>query len=738
MQRNFSTAGLARASARHPWRTIGGVLTLFAVAFLLISTLLSGALTTDATGTLTNNPESMQADNLLAERLGASNTFGEIVIVRSDTLTVDDPAYRAEVEQLYGDLTALDDAVVAGGTNYYLTGDESLVSADRKTTLIPLTIPEGVTTEIDQVHQVIDTANADGSFQVLVTGQATLDAEVKKVAQDDLAKGEGIGITVALIVLALVFGAIAAAFLPIVTAIVAIVIGLGATALLGQVMDIPFVVINVMTMLGLAVGIDYSLLVVSRYREERAKGLEKLDAIAVTGSTAGRTVVISGMTVALALAGLLIMPDSSNKAIGTGALLVILAAVVSSMTLLPAMLSLMGDKVNALRIPYIQRRSTGTSAESEHRFWDWITRIVMRRPVVSLVLAAGVLLAAAFPVLDLNQGEIGINGLPDGLMSKDAYIVLQQEFGFGQDLPATIVIDGQTDLDAVQTAITSLEATIAADPAFVGSALEVHPESNLSVLRVQLSGDATSGQAMEAVEQLRAEYIPQAFNGAPATALVTGKTAQLLDVKDVNDTYTPIVFAFVLGLSFVFLTLAFRSIVIPVKAILMNLLSVGAAYGLLVLVFQKGVGASFLGFKQVEVIQTGLPLFVFAILFGLSMDYHVFLLSRIRERFQETGDNDEAVAYGLRSTGRLITGAALIMVAVFSGFALGSMVPLQQLGFGLGVAVLVDATIVRSILVPASMRLLGKWNWYLPSFLRWLPQINLESAAPIEASAPAD
>ncbi len=738
MRLNLSTAGLARASAQHPWRTIGGVLTLFGIAFLLISTLLAGALTTDATGTLTNNPESMQADNLLTARLGASNTFGEIVVVRSTTLTVDDPAYRAYVEQLYGDLTALDPSVVAGGTNYYLTGDATLVSADRMTTLIPLTIPEGVTTEIDQVHQVINAANANGSFQVLVTGQATLDAEVKKVAQDDLATGEGIGITVALVVLALVFGAIAAAFLPIVTAIVAIVIGLGATALLGQVMDIPFVVINVMTMLGLAVGIDYSLLIVSRYREERAKGLEKIDAIAITGSTAGRTVVISGMTVALALAGLLIMPDSSNQAIGTGALLVILAAVISSMTLLPAMLSLMGDKVDALRIPIIQRRATGKSAEADHRFWDWTTRIVMRRPIVSFVLAAGVLLAAAIPALGLNQGEIGINGLPDGLMSKDAYIVLQEEFGYGQDLPATIVIDGQTDLDDVRAAITSLETTIASDPAFVGSALEVHPESNLSILRVQLAGDATSGQAMEAVERLRADDIPQAFNGVPATALVTGKTAQLLDVKSVNDTYTPIVFAFVLGLSFVFLTLAFRSIVIPVKAILMNLLSVAAAYGLLVLVFQKGVGANFLGFKQVEVIQTGLPLFVFAILFGLSMDYHVFLLSRVRERYLETGDNDEAVAYGLRSTGRLITGAALIMVAVFSGFALGKLVPLQQLGFGLGVAVLVDATIVRCILVPASMRLLGKWNWYLPNFLSWLPQINLESATPVEASAPAD
>jgi RND superfamily putative drug exporter len=370
-------------------------------------------------------------------------------------------------------------------------------------------------------------------------------------------------------------------------------------------------------------------------------------------------------------------------------------------------------------------------------FWDWTTRVVMRRPVISLVLAVGLLLAAASSIVDLKQGEVGITALPDGLMSRDAYIVLQEEFGFGQDLPAVIVIDGQTDDAAVQGAIDRLETAIASDPAFAGSAIEVHPEANLSILRVRLAGDAMNEQGMDAVKRLRADLIPEAFDGTPARALVTGETAELVDQTDVTYTYTPIVIAVVLGLSFVLLTLSFHSIIVPIKAILMNLLSVGTAYGLLVLVFQKGVGADLFGFQQVDVIQTGLPLFVFAILFGLSMDYHVFLLSRIRERFMETGDNTEAVAYGLRSTGRLITGAALIMVAVFSGFTLGEMVPLQQLGFGLAVAVLVDATIVRSILVPASMRLLGKWNWYLPGFLSWLPQIRHETAEPIEQPAAA-
>ena len=242
---------------------------------------------------------------------------------------------------------------------------------------------------------------------------------------------------------------------------------------------------------------------------------------------------------------------------------------------------------------------------------------------------------------------------------------------------------------------------------------------------------------MDAVVRLRADYIQEALDGVPASAMVTGETAGFVDSVEINDTYTPIVVAFVLGLSFVLLTVAFRSIVIPAKAILMNLLSVGAAYGLMVLVFQKGVGADLLGFRQVDVIQTGLPLFLFAVLFGLSMDYHVFLLSRIRERFIQTGDNSEAVAFGLRSTGRLITGAALIMVAVFGGFALGDLVGLQQFGFGLAVAVLMDATIVRSVLVPASMQLLGEWNWYLPNFLRWLPDLRVEAEEPTLATESA-
>ena len=710
---------------------------------VLTGTLLGGALTTDST--LTNNPESVRADSLLRERLGESNnTVGEMVIVRSSTLTVDDQAYRSHVEELYGALTALGDEVIVGGTHYYLTGDESLVSADRRTTLMPLTLPQAAKENVDkeeihQVHQVVDKAGENGSFQVLITGEATMEAEVIEIAEKDLARGEGIGISVALVVLALVFGAVAAALLSIMLAIVAIIVALGATALVGQAFDLPFYVINIMVMMGLAVGIDYSLFIVSRYREERDKGLEKIDAIAAAAATAGRTVLLSGMAVVVAITGLLIPPDSGLQSIGIGVILVVIAAVLASMTLLPAILGLMGDKVNAIRIPFVQRRKIGQPAEASGGFWYWTARTVMRRPVISLVVATGLLLAAASSYLDINLGNaLGVSALPDGLKSKEAFIVLEEEFGFGQDLPAVVVIDGRTDSESVQTAVKRLEAVLASDPAFITSELEVHQDANLSILRTQLAGDPASKQAMDAVKRLRADYIPETFAGVSARALVTGETAELVDFAEIADTYTPIVVAFVLGLSFVLLTVAFRSIVIPVKAILMNLLSVGAAYGLLVAVFQKGIGADLLGFQQSDVIETGIPLFLFAVLFGLSMDYHVFLLSRIRERFIQTGDNSEAVAFGLRSTGRLITGAALIMVAVFGGFALGDLAAMQQFGFGLAVAVFVDATIVRSVLVPASMTLLGDWNWYLPNFLGWLPNIRVEATEPAEAIASGD
>jgi RND superfamily putative drug exporter len=311
------------------------------------------------------------------------------------------------------------------------------------------------------------------------------------------------------------------------------------------------------------------------------------------------------------------------------------------------------------------------------------------------------------------------------LRAKQGFNFMVQEFHLGMDSPAMIVIDGKTDDAAAQTAIAKLQEKVAADPVFTGTQVAAYPDKNLTVIYAGILGDPLKQSAMTAVSNLRTKYVKEAFAGTSIKPMVSGQTAFIVDFNQTTNAYTPWVFGVVLSLSFIILTLAFRSIIIPFTAILMNMLSVGAAYGLMVLVFQKGVGASLFGFQQVDAIETWLPIFLFALLFGLSMDYHVFLLSRIREKYQQTRNNTEAVSFGLRSTGKLITGAALIMVAVFGGFALGDMTMFQQMGFGLAVAVLLDATLIRTILVPATMKLLGKYNWYLPNWLNWIPNISL-------------
>ena len=328
--------------------------------------------------------------------------------------------------------------------------------------------------------------------------------------------------------------------------------------------------------------------------------------------------------------------------------------------------------------------------------------------------------------------------MPDGIESKDGFLILDEEFSAGEATPAEIVIDGDIDLPAVRSAVDRLTVALQAAALFgPPRPLDVNPARDLAVLRVPIDGDAVSVETQDAIKRLRGIHIPAAFDGVPATVLVTGEAAFNLDFFTIANDAAYVVFPFVLGVSFLLLLLVFRSVVVPVKAIILNLLSVGATYGLLVLIFQKGVGNEIFGFHQAETVEAWLPIFLFAVLFGLSMDYHVFLLSRIRERFDQTLNNTESVAFGIRSTGRLITGAALIMVAVFWGFAAGDLVALQQMGFGLGIAVLLDASIVRMVLVPASMRIIGKWNWYLPRWLEWLPDLRVE-VVEAPAQAPGD
>ncbi len=725
----LSPETLARSTARHPWRTVAVWMIALVTAIVLSSQLLGDALTTDSE--FTNDPESKRAAALLEERLRGPEVDTEFVVVTGPS-EVTDPGYRGYVEELQTAIASLGPDVV-GRVGSYLT-EEGPVSESGRSTLLPVTLA-GVDTDeqsrgAELVAAVVKDVSVPAGFEAIVAGPATIENDFIRIAEEDLAKGEAIGIAVALVVLVLVFGAIVAGLIPVVLGAIAITVALGVAAVAGQIFDLSLFITNITTMIGLAVGIDYSLFIVSRYREERGNGLRKMEAIAHTGATAGKAVFFSGMTVGLALMGMLLLPDTGFRSIALGAIFVVIVAVAASLTLLPAVLALLGDRVDALRI----RGRRTASRQRQGRFWDRITRTVMRRPVVSLGLAGGLLVMAALPYFGMNAGFSGVSTLPDQVESKRAFLTMEREFSGGLGSPVEIVVDGAIT-PAVATTLDELGAVVNANAAFGPVTVEVNDEGDLALVSAPLAGDVAGDSAMDAVRALREETIPATFGDLPVEILVGGETATNVDTLEQQTTYTPIVFAFVLGLSFLLLLVAFRSLVVPAKAIAMNLLSVGAAYGLVALFFQRGVGpevfkdlAGWLGFGQVEAIEAFLPLFLFTVLFGLSMDYHVFLLSRIKERFDLTGDNSESVAYGLRTTGALITGAAAIMVAVFAGFAAGSLVPLQQMGFGLAVAVALDATIVRSVLVPATMKLLGDRNWYLPSWLEWLPHVNIEGA----------
>jgi uncharacterized membrane protein YdfJ with MMPL/SSD domain len=724
---------LARAASRHPWRTLALWAVAIVAAVAASSAFLAGALTNQAG--FTNRPDSVRARDLVEQRLRGPERDTELVIVRSPSRSVDDPAFRARVQQLQGDIAGLGAGVVQQVGSVYRLEDPSLVSRDRHATLLPVVMAGSVEQATDHVatlRGVVDRAGGDG-FEVLLAGQGALNADFNTIAEEDLRQGETIGVVVALVVLVAVFGAVVAALLPIGLAVLAIAAAIGLVALLGLVFDFSFFVTNMITMMGLAVGIDYSLFIVSRFREERAQGRPKVEAIAAAGRTASRAVLFSGMTVVLALGGMLILPLSIFQSLSLGAIIVVCVAILASLTLLPSVLSLLGDRVNSLRIPFVRHRS---AADHSGGFWDWATTKVTARPVVSLLVATGLMAAAGIWLFGMRTGFNGISSLPSGVQSEQAFTLLSRDYSGGLTSPAQVVVDGPVTSAKVQASIRKLNSIVREGPAFAPGVVQTNEAGDLALISLPLRGDPSSAEAYDAIRQLRSKDIPAAFARTPTRVLVGGATAGSVDFFALTHHYTPIVFLFVLGLSFLLLMVVFRSVVIPVKAILLNLLSVGAAYGLVVLVNQEGIGASLFGFRRAAMVEAWFPLFLFSVLFGLSMDYHVFLLSRIRERYDATGDNREAVAFGLRSTGRIITGAAVIMVAVFAGFAAGELVMLQEMGFGLAVAVLLDATIVRSVLVPSGMELLGSWNWYLPTWLTWLPEVRFEGTAKTAKDVP--
>jgi uncharacterized membrane protein YdfJ with MMPL/SSD domain len=485
------------------------------------------------------------------------------------------------------------------------------------------------------------------------------------------------------------------------------------------------------------VGIDYSLFIISRYRTERTAGRAKIDAITVAANTTGRAVFYAGVTVILSLGGLMLTRDFTFISMALGAIIVVFVAVVASLTLLPGLLSLVGDNVNRLRIPFMGKES------DQGGIWSVITGWVLARPLPLASLTIAALIALTIPVFSMNLGfNAGADALPDALEGKRALELLEDHFSSSVIVPAKVVVDApDVNSPEIKAAVAALIERVDGDPAFLGPFDSITNDAgNLTRINVPLAGNIDDDESEDAVMLLREQIVPQIFSGTLARVYVAGDTAEGIDFRDRMFSSAYYVFAFVLGLSFLLLLVMFRSIIIPIKALALNLLSVGAVYGVLVMVFQWGWGIGILGSEETGIIETWLPLFLFGILFGLSMDYHMLLLNRIKEEYDKHGENERAVATGIRLTAGQITSAAAVMVGVFAAFATSRVLGLQQFGLGLAVAVFIDATVIRVILLPATMKLLGRWNWYLPGWLEWLPQIAPmeEDTDPVPEASPAD
>ncbi len=725
---------LALASARHPRWTIGGWVAAMVIAVVAIGALLGGALTTE--GNPTNNPQSERAKDAREAAFPAASSAAaitDIVVVRSPRYTVDAPQFRTFVRTLAGEVRGAKD--VESVRSYLGTRDPTLISKDRHATLVQFAMPDESSSGIDDVVSAVQRADRSPAFAVTVTGQRTVNHDFNKLSEDDLRSGElQFGLPAALIVLLLVFGTIVAGLVPLLIALPSIIVALSFVAILGHAFSLSVFTINMLTGMGLALGIDYSLFVVSRFREERGRGREKLDAISASAMTANRAVLFSGTTFVIAMFGMFIVPSSIMRSLAVGAILVGIVSVVASATLLPALLGVLGDRVDSLRIPIVGRRSV-EAANPEGRFWGAIVRSVLRRPWLAAGLSVALLLAAASPIFGMHIGTSGPTLLPTRFEARQGFEALNRYFPRMTADPVEIVVAKGATQPAAEQALARLRTTLASDPRFGPGRIERSPNGQVAMLTVPIRGDPSGDAAVSAVRQLRSTTVPAAFASTDAQVLVGGTTSENIDYFDSVIGPAPWVIAFVLGLTLVFLTVVFRSLVVAGTAVVLNLLSVGAAYGLLVLVFQDGFATKLLGFNHVDTIEAWVPLFLFSVLFGLSMDYQVFLLSRIRERYDETGDTTDAVTFGVSSTARIITGAALIIVAVFAGFAAGELVMFQQMGFGVAVALLIDATIIRSVLLPAAMHLLGRWNWYLPHWLDWLPRMQIERPAPAPQAA---
>jgi uncharacterized membrane protein YdfJ with MMPL/SSD domain len=693
---NNLAARMGRWSARHRKVAILGWLAFVAVAFVL-----GGVVgTKELTDADAQPGESGRAAHIYAEA-GFDLGDPESVLVQSSTLTASDRAFSTAVHELERALGGL-----RGITDLRSPYEHaSQVSKDDHSAVIQFRLGArgGPGADLETV---------------LATVERIADAHPKLTIH----RAELLSIPLTLAILLFGFGALVAAGIPLLLALTAVVAAFGLLAWPSQIWPADDAASSVILLIGLAVGVDYSLFYIRREREERVRGLGPEAALEAAAATSGRAVIVSGLTVLIAVAGLFLTGQKELISVGVGTMLVVATAMAGSLTVLPALLSKLGSRIDGGRLPFLGFRRQAR----ESRVFGAIVDRVMRRPVPWLAITGGALVLLAVPAFWLHTNNAEQTALPQGLEVTKTYERLQEAFP-GEAQPAYVVVKASNVREPeLARAIEDLRRRALAsgemdDPI----SLRVSPDGHVAAMAIPLAGSGTDARSERAVEQLREELVPGTVGRVEgAQVAVGGLTAESKDFNDLLERRAPLVFAFVLGLAFLLLTGAFRSIVVAAKAVVLNLLSVGAAYGLLVAVFQWGWGESLLRFESTHGITSWLPLFLFVVLFGLSMDYHVFILTRVREAVDRGLDTEEAVAHAIRTTAGVVTNAALVMVGVFSIFATLSQIDLKQLGVGLAAAILIDATIVRGVLLPASMKLLGRWNWYLPRWLDWLPRVH--------------
>ena len=714
---NNLAARMGRWSADH-WKTA----TFGWLAFVLVAIVLGGAIGTNFIDPNEPGPgESGRMDRILDA--GFKQPAGESLFIEHPSLRTTDPDFTAAIEDSVAAISSVKAVQNVGEPQIAQNGRAALVEFQIRGDA------DDAADKIDPVLAKVDEAQkAHPEFFIGEFGDASSVKAVETAFADDLAKAGTLSLPITLGILVIAFGALVAAGIPLLLALTAVFATFGLVALPSQIFPVANEAPALVLLIGLAVGVDYTMFYLRREREERAAGRSERAALEAAAATSGRSVLISGLMVMTAMAGMFVAGDRTFASFGVATILVVAIAMLGSLTVLPALLSRLGDGVDRVRIPFVGRLRRD---DGEGRIWGWIVNHVMRRPRLWAALSAGLLVALALPALQLKLAKPSVDTFPKSLPVVQTYDRMQTAFP-GEALPADVVVKA-ADVNAptVRSAIERLEQrALASGRMYEPITVDVNAAGTVADISVPIKGEGADAESNASLAVLRDEIVPTTVGALPdVEAGVTGLTAQWIDGSEEIKAGLPPVVAFVLVFAFLLMLVAFRSPVIAAKAIVLNLLSVGAAYGVLVLVFQHGVGKDLLGFSSTAGIEPVVPLLLFVILFGLSMDYHVFLLSRIREAVQRGASTEEAVAHGIKTTAGVVTSAAIVMVFVFAVFIALSLLFFKQFGVGLSVAILIDATIVRGVLLPASMRLLGDWNWYLPSWLEWLPRFDVSEDA---------